>query len=55
MAERPEEHRSFRIEIDGEQARATCTCGWRSDSAMNAGMAGAMWDRHLDEVRERVD
>jgi hypothetical protein len=55
MAARPQEHRSFRIDLDGEQARATCTCGWRSDSAMNAGMAGAMWDKHLEEVGDAAD
>jgi hypothetical protein len=50
MADRPLAHRSFRIELQGELACAVCTCGWRSDTAMNAGMAGAMWDKHLDEV-----
>lgn len=50
MAARPAAHRSFRIELDGEQAIAVCTCGWRSESAMNAGMAGALWDKHLEEI-----
>jgi hypothetical protein len=52
MAERPAAHRSFRIELNGEHARAVCTCGWRSEVAMNAGMAGAMWDKHLDNILE---
>lgn len=53
MADRPVAHRSFRIELIEEQARSVCTCGWRSDTAMSAGMAGAMWDRHLEEVAEQ--
>lgn len=52
MADRPPAHRSFRIELDGDEARAVCVCGWQSDAAMNAGMAGAMWDRHLDQIAE---
>lgn len=54
MAERPPEHRSFRIELNGEFARAICACGWQSDPSMNAGMAGAMWDRHLESMIEAV-
>lgn len=38
------------MELDGPYACAQCTCGWRSEPALNAGMAGAMWDRHLEEV-----
>ena len=50
MAARPAAHRSFSIEMDGDLALAICTCGWRSPGAMNAGMAGALWDKHLEEV-----
>jgi hypothetical protein len=50
MTQRPPEHRSFRIELSGELAYAVCACGWRSHNALNAGMAGAMWDKHLEEV-----
>ena len=31
-------------------AVAVSGCGWRSENAMNAGMAGAMWDKHLEEM-----
>ena len=47
----PAEHRSFRIELDGQQAVAVCTCSWRSDAASTAGTAGALWDKHLAESR----
>lgn len=50
MAERPPAHRSFRIDLDDERAHAVCACGWRSESALNAGMAGALWDVHLSDV-----
>ena len=29
---------------------AVCTCGWRSDPMLSAGLAGSLWDRHRDEV-----
>jgi hypothetical protein len=45
------EHRSFRIQLDGDRAFAVCTCEWQSDPALNAGMAGAMWDRHVADAR----
>jgi len=50
MPQRPYAHRSFRIELVNEMAYAQCTCGWQSEPALNAGMAGAMWDRHIEEV-----
>jgi hypothetical protein len=43
-------HRSFRIEVARDVVYAVCVCGWRSDAAMNAGMAGALWDAHRDEM-----
>lgn len=49
MGPRPAEHRSFRIELEGDEVVAVCACGWRSAPAMNAGMAGALWDKHLEE------
>ena len=54
MAERPAGHESFRIEIDGSRAIAICSCGWRSPDSLNAGMAGARWDRHLEELEEQT-
>jgi hypothetical protein len=39
-------HRSFRIEVEHNRVYAVCVCGWRSATALNAGMAGALWDRH---------
>ena len=45
-------HRSFRIEVERDEVYAVCACGWRSDPAMNAGMAGALWDKHRDEARQ---
>lgn len=55
MADRPAEHRSFRIELSDELARAVCTCGWQSEPSINAGMAGAMWDRHLEAMIEAAE
>lgn len=55
MVERPEGHRSFRIVLRDEQARAICTCGWQSEPSINAGMAGAMWDQHLEAMIEAAD
>lgn len=50
MPKRPHAHRSFRILLTGDRVYAECACGWRSEPALNAGMAGARWDRHLEEV-----
>lgn len=55
MVERPEGHRSFRIVLRDELARAICTCGWQSEPSINAGMAGAMWDQHLEAMIEVAD
>ena len=49
MAE-SEAHRSFRIEMSGAQLCAVCECGWRSDASISAGMAGALWDKHREDV-----
>ena len=43
-------HGSFRIEVQHDQVFAVCACGWRSAPAMNAGLAGALWDKHRDEA-----
>jgi hypothetical protein len=29
-------------------AYAKCECGWRSPSYINAGLAGAAWDEHVE-------
>jgi hypothetical protein len=46
----PTSHRSFRIEVERGKVHAVCACGWRSQPALNAGMAGALWDRHRADV-----
>jgi hypothetical protein len=43
-------HRSFRIEVERGKVYAVCSCGWRSHPALNAGMAGVLWDRHRADV-----
>jgi hypothetical protein len=45
------DHRLERIDFR-RPARftAVCTCGWVSEPMFSAGLAGALWDRHVDEV-----
>ena len=31
---------------------ASCTCGWVSDPYPSAGLAGSVWDVHVDEAQE---
>ena len=46
------DHRLDRIDFR-RPARftAVCTCGWQSEPMTSAGLAGAVWDRHLEQVR----
>lgn len=43
------DHRLERIDFQ-RPARfvAVCSCGWRSEPTLNAGLAGALWDRHVE-------
>lgn len=34
----------------GEGCVATCSCGWVSESYPSAGLAGAVWDAHVEET-----
>jgi hypothetical protein len=45
------DHRLERIDFR-RPARftAVCTCGWRSEPMLSAGLAGALWDRHVEQV-----
>ena len=45
------DHRLERIDFR-RPARftAVCTCGWVSEPMFSAGLAGALWDRHVDEL-----
>jgi hypothetical protein len=44
------DHRLERIDFR-RPARftAVCTCGWRSEPMFSAGLAGALWDRHVEQ------
>lgn len=44
------EHRLDRIDFR-RPARftAVCTCGWRSEPMLSAGLAGSLWDRHVEQ------
>ena len=44
------DHRLERIDFR-RPARftAVCTCGWRSEPMLSAGLAGALWDRHVEQ------
>jgi hypothetical protein len=45
------EHRLERIDFRRPtRFVAVCTCGWRSEPMFNAGLAGALWDRHVQQV-----
>jgi hypothetical protein len=45
------EHRLERIDFRRpSRFVAVCTCGWRSDPMFSAGLAGALWDRHVEQV-----
>lgn len=42
------EHHLKRIDLHPpDRFHAVCSCGWRSESVMNAGIAGAAWDAHV--------
>ena len=45
------DHRLERIDFR-RPARftAVCTCGWRSEAMFSAGLAGALWDRHVEQL-----
>ena len=47
------DHRLERIDFR-RPARftAVCSCGWRSDAMFSAGLAGALWDRHIEQLRD---
>lgn len=47
----PPEHRLAGIPLVGaSRFVATCSCGWRGEPMMNAGLAGALYDRHVAAV-----
>lgn len=47
-------HGRYDIGVQGDPRNAklvaTCTCGWTSPALSSAGLAGASWDHHVDEV-----
>jgi hypothetical protein len=45
------DHRLERIDFR-RPARftAVCLCGWRSEPMFSAGLAGALWDRHVEQL-----
>lgn len=45
------DHRLERIDFR-RPARftAVCSCGWRSEPMFSAGLAGALWDRHVEQL-----
>jgi hypothetical protein len=45
------EHRLERIDFRRpSRFSAVCTCEWRSDPMFSAGLAGALWDRHVEQL-----
>ena len=43
-------HRLERIDFTRpSRFTAVCSCGWRSEPTLNAGLAGALWDRHVEQ------
>ena len=49
------DHRLERIDFR-RPARftAVCTCGWRSEAMFSAGLAGALWDRHVEQLPDEA-
>ena len=46
------DHRLERIDFKRpSRFVAVCACGWRSEPTLSAGLAGALWDRHVAERR----
>jgi hypothetical protein len=41
-------HGSYTTEYERSGHVAVCTCGWRSRPSGSAGIAGSMWDAHVD-------
>jgi hypothetical protein len=39
--------RYLAIPVGEERVEALCTCGWRSEPVLTAGMAGSLWDGHV--------
>lgn len=39
---------------DGREHHAYCSCGWTSPPAVNGGIAGALWDMHVDAEHTRA-
>ena len=45
------DHQRLQLNFDGRYFIAACGCGWISDRVSSAGLAGATWDLHRDEVQ----
>ena len=41
-------HQSYDTSYSAAGHVATCTCGWSSPSTLSPGMAGALWDEHVE-------
>lgn len=49
-------HRLERIDFTRpSRFTAVCSCGWRSEPTLNAGLAGALWDRHVEQQPHATD
>lgn len=49
-------HRLERIDFTRpSRFTAVCSCGWHSERTLSAGLAGALWDRHVEQQPATTD
>jgi hypothetical protein len=44
----------YHIDLHRGRQRAVCTCGWSSDWTSSSGLAGGVWDEHVNDRHRKA-